>query len=865
MRKRIILLFLSIFYISTLTYGVDAWIRINQLGYLPNAQKKAVLISESPQQIEQFSIHDALTNEELGTFSTLTNKGEFQSYKSTCILDFSTFKTQGAFYIKAGLIYSPTIFINKNTYLGTADLLLNFIRNQRSKTDTTNDNTVQNYELIGDETKPATKNDKNQSNTISETKQIAKPFKPLKKTVEIEETIDPKPLQIDVQGGWYNASNKLQDGATTATIIYHLLFAYQMNPTAFADKYDSEGKPNPNSIPDILDEARWGLDWLLKMYPSNDILYHQISNNKKAENTLSVYLATRKPQGELAHKNKSTGLASIAGKYSSAFGMGSEILSAYDPKYSDLLKEKALTLYQLGKKFPGVCQSVTTELAFSHEEDNWTDDMELAATQLYRLTYEGTYIKEAARFGRMEPVTPWMCSDTAQHYQWYPFINIGHYMLANVENPRYQKEFTQNLLNGIQRMSVYAKNNPFNIGIPLIQNSNNLIGALATQCRLYRSLSNDSTYLDMETALVDWLFGRNPWGTSMIAGMHKIGNSPKQPFSSLQNNNSIVAGSLVSGPVTKEVYKSIIKTSTPKTDLYERFQSNWAIYQDNKADYLTNKTTLDGTASLAFLLSEKQKESTPTKVADNNTYTFGGITRTDSKKKQISLIFSGDEYADGYKTIRKTLRKFNIKASFFFTGNFYRKSRFRSVIKGLQADNHYLGGHSDRNLLYCSMQNKDSLLISKVQFLKDISENYVAMNKFKINKNETAFFLPPYECYNDSISLWCKEIGIQLISSTPGTLSNTDNSTPEMRSSYFSSNEIYSKIIQLESNQGLNGNILLFHIGSDKQRKDKFYPRFVTLLAELLKSGYEFVDLYQSTDVVDRNSILKDRKNKRKN
>ena len=69
-----------------------------------------------------------------------------------------------------------------------------------------------------------------------------------------------------------------------------------------------------------------------------------------------------------------------------------------------------------------------------------------------------------------------------------------------------------------------------------------------------------------------------------------------------------------------------------------------------------------------------------TKTADKNQYTYGGITRTDTNKKQISLVFSGHENADGYKTIRKVLKKLNIKASFFFTGDFYRKGRFKSII-----------------------------------------------------------------------------------------------------------------------------------------------------------------------------------------
>jgi len=57
----------------------------------------------------------------------------------------------------------------------------------------------------------------------------------------------------------------------------------------------------------------------------------------------------------------------------------------------------------------------------------------------------------------------------------------------------------------------------------------------------------------------------------------------------------------------------------------------------------------------------------------------------------------------------------------------------------------------------------------------------------------------------------------------------------------------------VETKQGLNGNILLFHIGTDKRRQDKFYPKLYSLLIDLSKAGYDFVDLYQATDVIDRN------------
>jgi endoglucanase len=889
MRKRVILLLSSIFCISILAYGVDAWIRINQLGYLPGAQKKAIFISESPQQIKQFTIYDALTNEELDVSTSVVDKGEFLSYKSTYILDFSSFKMQGAFYIKAGLIYSPTIFINKNVYLGSADFLLKFIRQQRCGYNPSLDAACHQQggcEVTDEVSKfnnPVTKSVVSDNYLVSGTKIINKLVRQSSKAALAVTTESPASKFVDVRGGWHNSANYIQFGSISANAIYQMLFAYQMNPSSFTDAYGADGKLGSNHIPDVLDEAKWGLDWLLKMYPASEVLYHQVADDRDCvplrlptEDKVDygwgfganrpVYLATGKPQGLFKYKNHSTGVASIAGKYSAAFGLGAEILAGINPLYADSLKVKAVEAYQYGQRYPGVCQAVPAKSPFFYEEDNWTDDLELAAAQLYRLTYEKKYLKDATSFARMEPVSPWMCSDTARHFQWYPFVNLGHYVLSNVENPRYQKEFSQDLLNGIQRMKLYASANPFNIGVPMIWCSNNMVAALATQCRLYRTMTKDSSYLDMETALVDWLFGRNPWGAGMVVGLPRIGHTPSDSHSALSHNMHVpILGGLVDGPVDAKFFADFTGNRISKADAYERFQTSWAVYHDDYTDASTNEPTMDGTASLSYLLANSQQEGVPGKTADKNEYNAGGIIRTDADKKQLSLVFTGHEFADGYKTILKTLDKFNIKASFFFTGDFYRKSKFKSIVKSLMKDGHYLGAHSDKHLLYCSWQKRDSLLVTKSQFVNDIKANYSEMEKFGIRKDQAPFFLPSYEYYNDSISLWCREIGLQLVNYTPGTLTNADSSIPEMREKYFSSNEIYNKVMQAELKQGLNGNILLFHIGSDKRRQDKFYPRLAALLTALSRAGYEFVDLYKSTDVVDKNIISTDKKHKRKN
>ena len=142
------------------------------------------------------------------------------------------------------------------------------------------------------------------------------------------------------------------------------------------------------------------------------------------------------------------------------------------------------------------------------------------------------------------------------------------------------------------------------------------------------------------------------------------------------------------------------------------------------------------------------------------------------------MVFTGDEFADGGNIIAKTLKSENIKASFFLTGNFYRNPSFRKIIQQLKKEGHYLGAHSDKHLLYCDWNKRDSLLVSKKEFTEDLQHNYAAMQQFGIGKKNTSYFLPPYEWFNDSVTAWTRELDLQLINFTPGTRSNADYTFP---------------------------------------------------------------------------------------
>jgi endoglucanase len=800
----------------------NSWIRVNQLGYLPQARKVAVLVClESGVDPPDFVLHDALTGEALWRSRSVKAFGPYAAFQRTYRLDFSSFRKSGAYFLSTAGTRSPSFRIDRSVYKGAADFVLRYMRQQRSG-----------YNPF-----------------LADSCHTRDGF------IVYHPTLDS--THIDVSGGWHDASDYLQYVATSANAVFQMLFAYEQHPALFRDDYGADGLPGRNGTPDILDEARWGLLWLSKMNPSAGMMFNQIADDRDHRGfrlpTLDtvdygmgrqrpVYFCTGEPQGLYQNRNRSTGIASTAGKYASAFAAAARVLLKSDPAAAAVFRRKALEAYRFGREHPGVCQTAPCRSPYFYEEDNWVDDMELAATQLQGLFPDSTFIDEAAAFGAREPVTPWMGADSARHYQWYPFVNLGHYYLGASRGDR-RAEFLAHMRTGLQRIFDRARTNPFLFGVPFIWCSNNLVVAALTQARLYHRLSGDSSFVSMEASLRDWLFGCNPWGTSMIVGLPSDGISPRDPHSAFSHVNGLpIDGGLVDGPVYTSIFSSLRGVALSAPDAFAAFQSKLAVYHDDWGDYSTNEPTMDGTASLTYYLSALEAEGDAGPGVGSVVLSHGGIIRMDSTQRQVFLVFTGHEFADGGQKVRAVLKQHHAKGSFFFTGDFYRNPEYSSLIRDLRKDGHYLGAHSDRHLLYASWENRDSLLVTKETFREDLLGNYRAMERFGIRKGDAPYFMPPYEWYNSTVSRWCNDAGLTLVNFTPGTGSNADYTFPGPGQRYVSSDSIFERILKYEeaSPAGLNGFILLMHIGADPRRPDKFTDRLDDLLTTLKRRGYRF-------------------------
>lgn len=822
------ILFVSLLLLVFCQVKAGQWIRVNQLGYLPDARKVAVFMSEEPMSVDRFELKDAFTHATVLTFNSVKSAGKYGKMSSTYRLNFTAFEGVGSFYLAAGKATSPVFRINAHVYDGTADFLLTYMRQQRC----------------------------GYNPWLKDSCHLHDGYMVYHPTRSGE--------HVDVTGGWHDATDYLQYTATSSNAIYQMMLAYQQNPQSFGDAFKANGMPGANGIPDIVDEIKWGLDWLNRMNPEKGMMFNQIADDRDhagfrlpTRDSVDygwgkgtgrpVYFCTGEQQGLLRHKNRATGIASTAGKFASCFALGSKVLADFYPDFARQIGEKAADAFEHGVQHPGACQTAPGTAPYFYEEDNWTDDMQLAAAELYRKTGDEKYMKQAVNYGRMEPVTPWMGADSARHYQWYPFINVGHYLLSNSPDKRVGDEFKRNLRTGIERVFEKAQTNPFLNGIPYIWCSNNLVSALVTQCRLYRESTDDVRYEEMEAALRDWLFGCNPWGTSMIVGLPSWGDTPEYPHSSYVTAGiGNTPGGLVDGPVYGAIFNGLLGVKITEPDVYAPFQSDLVVYHDDVSDYSTNEPTMDGTASLTYYLSAMQKDGMKQlgKHSSGNVEDAGGIIRTDPSKKQLTLVFTAADKADGADVIRQTLKRQQIQGAFFFTGGFYKE--FPDVVKALKQDGHYLGAHSNDHLLYCAWEKRDSTLVTREAFTKDMTENYRLMAEAGIRATEAPLFIPPYEWYNEEVAGWAQGMGLKIVNFTPGTGSNADYTTPDMKN-YKSSKDIYNRIMKVEASEGLNGHLLLVHFGTHPDRTDKFYNQLEKLIKALKNKGYTFVPIREAT------------------
>ncbi len=216
-----------------------------------------------------------------------------------------------------------------------------------------------------------------------------------------------------------------------------------------------------------------------------------------------------------------------------------------------------------------------------------------------------------------------------------------------------------------------------------------------------------------------------------------------------------------------------------------------------------------------------------------------GIVQGPGDERKIALIFTGGNFADGYADVHGALKAVDGKASFFFTGDFLRAEEFKPLVRELLREGHYIGPHSDKHLELVGENGQT--LVSREVFERDLRDNLAELARAGVDVEGSLFWIPPNETYNRELSEWSFDAGVKLFNFSPGTYSNTDF-LGDHEPGFVDNETIEKSILDVAASpDGLNGFLLMFHLGAGPERTDHFSARLPALLARLAQMGYRFV------------------------
>lgn len=218
---------------------------------------------------------------------------------------------------------------------------------------------------------------------------------------------------------------------------------------------------------------------------------------------------------------------------------------------------------------------------------------------------------------------------------------------------------------------------------------------------------------------------------------------------------------------------------------------------------------------------------------------FGAVVRMDTLQPDVYLIFSADSMFEGAPHALDVMAERNIKASFFFTGNFLRDSRNNDIVERVRREGHYIGPHSDGHILLAAWDGKRTSLVTPDSLIDDLRRNYAELRRHGISPDSATVVLPPFEwCASEHTDAYRRN-GYLPINPSPEITTYRDYTTPDMPE-YRSSERMLDELYQTEKQRGLNGAIIILHLGTQDVRTDKLYHHLDAIVDTLTARGYRF-------------------------
>ena len=401
----------------------------------------------------------------------------------------------------------------------------------------------------------------------------------------------------DNVGGWHDAGDYgryvVNSGVSTGTVLW----AWEI----FGPKLKNIKLNIPesgNGTPDILNEARWNLEWMLKMQDEDGGVWHKQTSEHfsgfimpEDDNLPSVVVGT----GQAPYKSTcaTADLAAVA-------AVAARVYSPFDAKFSKQSLEAARKAWLWTEKYPNVAFRNPPGISTGEYGDNSCSDERLwAAAELWRTTGDRTYsyyvVKQYPDFrSNLDTPAPEGWRDVAAMGLWtyalgsVPSADAGIVADIRKRTARAAQAIVESTRKNPYRVSLRAKD--------YVWGSNGVAASYGMELLVANVLTPDPAMVETALDNLHYLLGRNTFSLSWVT---QVGDNPyRHPHhrpSGADKNAEPWPGMLSGGP-----------NAGRQDDVLKRLPAGLPpakVYADDQGSYASNEIAINWQASLVFLLA----------------------------------------------------------------------------------------------------------------------------------------------------------------------------------------------------------------------------------------------------------------------
>jgi hypothetical protein len=521
---------------SYIVSHAGVWLRVNQAGYAPERVKIAVVLSDADIAGEKWSIKSSgkdVLNGKLSAGKKGDNIYVAQSYAYS--IDFSSLKDFGTYTLELTGAQPQQILIKDNPYSLFATQVLMHLRAMRSR-------------HLGDSAAIV-------HNVKGNWKQGA------------WQEVSPR-RTVDMQGGHYDAGDFIKFTLNEAYLAWHLLTAYQENPALFVKVQSA------SNLPDILDEAKYSLDYLAKTFPDENTFIIQVGDGKDHEQ------GWRMPEAD-ALDGKRPALCALSrvhiGSTAAALALGASVFKNHDAAAAVLYESKAKAIYARAGK------SDTQASAFERNEAN---DFYYDQSDVDNMALAASYFGEGGAYA----------PPAGYEVSWGDWSFFANHRLAELGDIAAKER-------ALLEARRYEQDNIWNLPGGYIWGSlHRWIGMANAHLRAQRLQGKHESAVFF--GVLDYVFGRNNWGIAMLA-------SADLPYSVRNIYNGIYrltkafpVGALSEGPGDRETHVKMQKYfEVPPNNPFDKFNTSAGVFYDSADDFMIQESTIAGQGDLILMLA----------------------------------------------------------------------------------------------------------------------------------------------------------------------------------------------------------------------------------------------------------------------